>query len=286
MGDRVKSDTIGLLKRYGIRANKSFGQNFLINEKIIDDIISYGEISKSDGVIEIGPGLGAMTAKLATKAQKVVAIEIDRNMLKPLSEVLVGVDNVSVVNQDILKTDVAEIINSMKVDNESINIKVIANLPYYITTPIIMKLLEGEYDICCMEFMVQKEVAERICATPGGKEYGALTLAVQFYSSARIVMSVGPENFVPEPKVASSVVRMEILKERPVKVENEKLLFAVIAASFSQRRKTILNSLGNSGVVNGGKKRLEEILNELGINPSARAETISLKQYAEITNYL
>jgi 16S rRNA (adenine1518-N6/adenine1519-N6)-dimethyltransferase len=137
-----------------------------------------------------------------------------------------------------------------------------------------------------MEFMVQKEVAERICATPGGKEYGALTLAVQFYSSARIVMSVGPENFVPEPKVASSVVRMEILKERPVKVENEKLLFAVIAASFSQRRKTILNSLGNSGVVNGGKKRLEEILNELGINPSARAETISLKQYAEITNYL
>ncbi len=286
MRDRVKNDTIGLLKRYGIRANKSFGQNFLINEKTIDDIIFHGEISTSDGVIEIGPGLGAMTAKLAATAQKVVAIEIDRNMLKPLSEVLAGVDNVTVVNQDILKTDIAEIIKNMKDGNDAINIKVVANLPYYITTPIIMKLLEGEYDIDVMEFMVQKEVAERICATPGGKEYGALTLAVQFYSRAEIVMSVGPENFVPAPSVASSVVRMKILKERPVKVANEKLLFAVIAASFSQRRKTISNSLGNSGVVNGGKKHLEEILSKRGINPIARAETITLEQYADITNSL
>ena len=280
-------DTKQLMKKYEIRAIKSLGQNFLINQQIIKDIIIAGDVNEADGIIEIGPGMGAMTVLLGSLAAKVIAVEIDRQMILPLKEVLVGMPNVYVINEDILKVDMKGIIDKLKQNPKVKRIKVIANLPYYITTPVIMRLLELEnHEIDMMEFMVQKEVAERMCADPGGKDYGALTLAVNYHSTPKIVMNVGAENFIPQPSVDSSVIRLDILSSPPAEILNKTIFFKTVKAAFSQRRKTLLNALGSSGVILGGKTELSKILSDLNINEKIRGEALSLSEFAKISNII
>lgn len=280
-------DTKQLMKKYEIRAIKSLGQNFLINQQIIRDIIIAGDVNEADGIIEIGPGMGAMTVLLGSLAAEVIAVEIDRQMILPLKEVLVGMPNVYVINEDILKVDMKGIIDKLKQNPKVKRIKVIANLPYYITTPVIMRLLELEnHEIDMMEFMVQKEVAERMCADPGGKDYGALTLAVNYHSTPKIVMNVGAENFIPQPSVDSSVIRLDILSSPPAEILNKTIFFKTVKAAFSQRRKTLLNALGSSGVILGGKTELSKILSDLNINEKIRGEALSLSEFAKISNII
>jgi len=280
-------DTKQLMKKYEIRAIKSLGQNFLINQQIIRDIIIAGDVNESDGIIEIGPGMGAMTVLLGSLAAEVIAVEIDRQMILPLEEVLVGMPDVYVINEDILKVDIKGIIDKLKQNTKVKRIKVIANLPYYITTPVIMRLLELEnHEIDMMEFMVQKEVAERMCADPGGKDYGALTLAVNYHSTPKIVMNVGAENFIPQPSVDSSVIRLDILSSPPAEILNKTIFFKTVKAAFSQRRKTLLNALGSSGVIPGGKAELSKILSDLNINEKIRGEALSLSEFAKISNII
>ena len=280
-------DTKQLMKKYEIRAIKSLGQNFLINQQIIRDIIIAGDVNEADGIIEIGPGMGAMTVLLGSLAAEVIAVEIDRQMILPLEEVLVGMPNVYVINEDILKVDIKGIIDKLKQNPKVKRIKVIANLPYYITTPVIMRLLELEnHGIDMMEFMVQKEVAERMCADPGGKDYGALTLAVNYHSTPKIVMNVGAENFIPQPSVDSSVIRLDILSSPPAEILNKTIFFKTVKAAFSQRRKTLLNALGSSGVILGGKTELSKILSDLNINEKIRGEALSLSEFAKISNII
>lgn len=280
-------DTKQLMKKYEIRAIKSLGQNFLINQQIIRDIIIAGDVNEADGIIEIGPGMGAMTVLLGSLAAEVIAVEIDRQMILPLKEVLVGMPNVYVINEDILKVDMKGIIDKLKQNPKVKRIKVIANLPYYITTPVIMRLLELEnHEIDMMEFMVQKEVAERMCADPGGKDYGALTLAVNYHSIPKIVMNVGAENFIPQPSVNSSVIRLDILSSPPAEILNKTIFFKTVKAAFSQRRKTLLNALGSSGVILGGKTELSKILSDLNINEKIRGEALSLSEFAKISNII
>ena len=280
-------DTKQLMKKYEIRAIKSLGQNFLINQQIIRDIIEAGDVNESDGIIEIGPGMGAMTVLLGSLAAEVIAVEIDRQMIPPLEEVLVGMPNVYVINEDILKVDIKGMVDKLKQNPKVKKIKVIANLPYYITTPVIMRLLELEnHGIDMMEFMVQKEVAERMCADPGGKEYGALTLAVNYHSTPKIVMNVGAENFIPRPSVDSSVIRLDILSSPPSEILNKTIFFKTVKAAFSQRRKTLLNALGSSGVIPGGKTELSKILSDLNINEKIRGEALSLSEFAKISNII
>jgi len=280
-------DTKQLMKKYEIRAIKSLGQNFLINQQIIRDIIIAGDVNEADGIIEIGPGMGAMTVLLGSLAAEVIAVEIDRQMILPLKEVLVGMPNVYVINEDILKADMKGIIDKLKQNPKVKRIKVIANLPYYITTPVIMRLLELEnHGIDMMEFMVQKEVAERMCADPGGKDYGALTLAVNYHSTPKIVMNVGAENFIPQPSVDSSVIRLDILSSPPAEILNKTIFFKTVKAAFSQRRKTLLNALGSSGVILGGKTELSKILSDLNINEKIRGEALSLSEFAKISNII
>jgi 16S rRNA (adenine1518-N6/adenine1519-N6)-dimethyltransferase len=280
-------DTKQLMKKYEIRAIKSLGQNFLINQQIIRDIIIAGDVNEADGIIEIGPGMGAMTVLLGSLAAEVIAVEIDRQMILPLKEVLVGMPNVYVINEDILKVDMKGIIDKLKQNPKVKRIKVIANLPYYITTPVIMRLLELEnHEIDMMEFMVQKEVAERMCADPGGKDYGALTLAVNYHSTPKIVMHVGAENFIPQPSVDSSVIKLDILSSPPAEILNKIIFFKTVKAAFSQRRKTLLNALGSSGVILGGKTELSKILSDLNINEKIRGEALSLSEFAKISNII
>ena len=280
-------DTKQLMKKYEIRAIKSLGQNFLINQQIIRDIIIAGDVNEADGIIEIGPGMGAMTVLLGSLAAEVIAVEIDRQMILPLEEVLVGMPDVYVINEDILKVDIKGIIDKLKQNTKVKRIKVIANLPYYITTPVIMRLLELEnHEIDMMEFMVQKEVAERMCADPGGKDYGALTLAVNYHSTPKIVMNVGAENFIPQPSVDSSVIRLDILSSPPAEILNKTIFFKTVKAAFSQRRKTLLNALGSSGVIPGGKAELSKILSDLNINEKIRGEALSLSEFAKISNII
>ena len=284
----VVSDTKLLLRKHNLKAKKALGQNFLIDSNIVSDIVDCAEVCEEDGVIEIGPGLGVMTAALSERAAQVTAVEIDRNMLEPLQEVLAGKENVTILHEDFLKADVDDIIRDLRGNPQVKRIKVIANLPYYITTPIIMKLLEREAEmllsIDTMVFMMQKEVAERMCATPGGKEYGALTLSVQYLTEAKIKMIVKAESFLPVPAVDSAVIRMDVRQEAPVETEHPKLMFQVIKAAFSQRRKTLMNALGNSGIVNGGKAALGEILTNMNLDLNIRGEALSLEEYAKLTD--
>lgn len=272
----LREETEFLLNKYKLRANKSLGQNFLINEQIIDDIVNVSNVTADDVIIEIGPGLGSLTAKLADNAKKVIAIELDENMINILSERFSLYKNVEIIHADVLKVDLNKLI-----DGEE-NVKVVANLPYYITTPIVMKLLEEKLKINSITVMVQKEVGERFCATPGGKEYGAITVSINYYTSPKIVLDVPKENFNPVPEVDSCVVKLD-LKNEHIELKDEKLFFRLIKTTFSQRRKNIGNSLTGGGI---SKQEVKEMLEELNLDVNLRAENLSIDQYAKIANYI
>ena len=280
--ENAYKETMFLLNKYNISANKSLGQNFLINDEVIEETINCADIQKDDLIIEIGPGLGTLTSKLLEKAKKVIAIELDNRMVKILKERFSLYSNFEIINQDVLKVNLDEIIKREKEENEIKNVKVVANLPYYITTPIIMKLLEDKLDIESITVMVQKEVAKRLAAKTGEKLAGAITYSVQYYCSAKEIIEVPRESFIPAPEVESEVIQLVLRKSAPVEVKNEKVFFKLIKTSFMQRRKTFINGVSNSGLVN--KEKLREILNELKIDENIRGENLSLQQFADIAN--
>ena len=273
----LREETIAILNKYGLRANKKLGQNFLINESIIYDIVKKANVTKEDVVIEIGPGLGSLTKELINNAKKVIAIELDPNMIDILKSRLGIFDNFEVIYGDVLKIDLEELIKGYD------SVKVVANLPYYITTPIIMKLLEDKLKIKSITVMVQKEVGERICATHKDKEYGAITVSVQYYSEPQIIIDVPKENFLPAPEVDSCVIRLDMREKPLVSLKDEKLFFRLVKGAFTQRRKTINNSLTCSGK---SKEEIIAALNKLGIDSKLRAENLSIQQYADIANTL
>lgn len=283
--------TAGIIKKYGFNFQKKFGQNFLIDANILEKIIDAAEITKEDCVIEIGPGIGTMTQYLAEHAGWVAAIEIDKNLIPILNETLSEYDNVTVMNEDILKVDIGKLAQEK---NEGRPVKVVANLPYYITTPIIMGLFESHAPLSSITIMVQKEVADRMQVGPGTKDYGALSLAVQYYARPEIIMNVSPACFMPRPNVGSAVIRLTRFKEPPVSVEGEKKLFSVIRAAFNQRRKTLANALaGSSSLVDEKGNMMKvtrqdvyDVLNKMGLGQTIRGEALTLKQFAEFSNLL
>lgn len=268
-------------EKYGFNFSRKLGQNFLIDKNIIDRIITGTEIGPQDTVLEIGPGMGVITAEAAAQAKKVIAVEVDKSLLPILAETLAGCDNVRIINEDILKLDIDKIIAEETAGGGEA--KVIGNLPYYITTPIIMKLLE-ETTVKSITIMMQKEVADRIKAAPGSKIYGAISVAVQYYCQVREILQVSREAFVPVPKVDSTVLRLDIREEKPVSLIDEAMFFKVVRAGFSQRRKTLLNAL--SGLEQLGKEEMREFLLSKDIDPGRRAETLSLEEFARIANGL
>lgn len=276
-------NTIEVLQKYNFVFQKKFGQNFLIDTHVLDKIIGSAEITKEDCVLEIGPGIGTMTQYLACAAKKVIAVEIDRALIPILEDTLSEYDNVRVINNDVLKVDIAKLAEE---ENDGKPIKVVANLPYYITTPIIMGLFENHVPIKSITVMVQKEVADRMQEGPGSKEYGALSLAVQYYAKPEIVVNVPPSCFMPQPKVGSAVIRLTRHSEPPVTVKSEKLLFQVIRASFNQRRKTLANGLANYGAFSLPKEELQACIEELGVPVNIRGEALSLEQFAQLSNII
>lgn len=267
-------------ERYGFKLSKSLGQNFLTDKNIIDRIVESAEIGPDDLVIEIGPGIGVITREASEAAKKVIAVEIDKNLIPILEETLGDCDNVEIINRDILKTDVNELIRNCKECFSGV--KIIGNLPYYITTPIIMKLLEDEVKADSITIMMQKEVADRIKAMPGTKAYGALSVAVQYYCTVEAVVNVPKDVFVPQPKVDSTVLRLSIREEKPVELADRDVFFRCVKAGFGQRRKTLLNSL--MGVENITKEGVKQALEAAGIDPSRRAETLDLEEFARLSN--
>lgn len=274
-------NTIAVLQKYNFNFQKKFGQNFLINTGVLEDIIEAADITKADFVVEIGPGIGTMTQYLCENAREVLAVEIDTHLIPILKDTLQEYDNVEVINEDILKVDINAIANEK---NGGKPIKVVANLPYYITTPIIMGLFESHVPIESITIMVQKEVADRMQTGPGSKDYGALSLAVQYYSKPEIVLTVPPSCFMPQPKVGSAVIKLTKHETVPVQVDDEKMLFKVIRASFNQRRKTLANGLKNYGGIPLTKEQIEESIEELGVIKNIRGEKLSLEQFAELSN--
>lgn len=275
--------TIEIIKKYQFDFQKKFGQNFLIDGHVLDKIIASAEITKDDYVLEIGPGIGTMTQYLAEAAGKVAAVEIDNALIPILQETLKAYENVKVIHSDVLKLDINKLV---KEENEGRPIKVVANLPYYITTPIIMGLFESHVPIASITVMVQKEVAQRMQSGPGSKDYGALSLAVQYYAKPYIVANVPPNCFMPRPKVGSAVIRLTKYEERPVNAMDEKLLFKVIRASFNQRRKTLQNGLNNSPEIPFKKETITAAIASLGTSPSVRGEALTLEQFAELSDFL
>lgn len=273
--------TIDIIKKYDFAFQKRFGQNFLIDSHVIEKIIRAADISKDDIVLEIGPGIGTLTQYLAEAAGWVYAVEIDKNLIPVLGETLAEYDNVTVINEDILKVD----INALIKDSEK-GIKVVANLPYYITTPIIMNLLENSIAAKSITVMVQKEVADRMQSGPSSKDYGALSLAVQYYAEPYIAANVPPNCFMPRPNVGSAVIRLTRWTNPPVKVNNEKLMFKLIRASFNQRRKTLQNGINNSTELNFTKEQVVAALKEMGLSETVRGETLSLAQFAKLSDLL
>ena len=276
-------NTIAVLQKYGFNFQKKFGQNFLINTGILEEIIEAAEITKEDFVLEIGPGIGTMTQYLCENAREVVAVEIDKNLIPILADTLSEYDNVEVINDDILKVDIKTLAEER---NAGKPIKVVANLPYYITTPIIMGLFESHVPIDSITIMVQKEVADRMQEGPGSKEYGALSLAVQYYAHPEIVVNVPPSCFMPQPKVGSAVIRLTRHEQPPVDVVNEKLMFQLIRASFNQRRKTLANGLNNFPGLNVSKEVIQQCIEELGVPLTVRGEALSLEQFAKLSNII
>ena len=276
-------NTIEVLQKYKFVFQKKFGQNFLIDTHVLDKIIQSAEITKDDFVVEIGPGIGTMTQYLAENARQVVAVEIDKNLIPILGETLAGYDNVTVINEDILKVDIKEIAEKY---NDGRPIKVVANLPYYITTPIIMGLFESGVPIDNITVMVQKEVADRMQEGPGSKDYGALSLAVQYYAEPEIVAIVPPNCFIPRPNVGSAVIRLTRHKEMPVTVKDAEHMFRIIRASFNQRRKTLQNGLNNSPEIPYSKEKILAAIEQMGLPATVRGEALSLEQFAQLSDIL
>lgn len=275
--------TIAVLNKYGFTFQKKFGQNFLIDTHVLDKIIRAAEITEDDFVLEIGPGIGTMTQYLAEAAREVIAVEIDTKLIPILQDTLKEYDNVTVLNEDILKVDIRKIAEEK---NGGKPIKVVANLPYYITTPIIMGLFESEVPLDSITVMVQKEVADRMQVGPGTKDYGALSLAVQYYAEPYIVANVPPNCFIPRPAVGSAVIRLTRYQEKPVKVNDASFMFKIIRASFNQRRKTLQNGLYNSSELRIPKEKTVAALEEMGLTPTIRGEKLSLEEFALLSDIL
>ncbi len=273
--------TIEVLQKYNFAFQKRFGQNFLIDTHVLDKIIDSAQITKDDFVLEIGPGIGTMTQYLAEAAREVAAVEIDTMLIPILKDTLKEWNNVTVINNDILKVDIRQLAAEK---NQGHPIKVVANLPYYITTPIIMGLFENQVPVDSITIMVQKEVADRMQVGPGTKEYGALSLAVQYYAKPQIVANVPPNCFMPRPKVGSAVIRLERYSRPPVEVKDEKLMFSIIRASFNQRRKTLVNGLKNSPEIPFEKEQIEEALKMCGLSLNIRGEALTLEKFAQLAN--
>ena len=276
-------NTIEVLNKYQFMFQKKFGQNFLIDTHVLEKIIQSANITKEDFVLEIGPGIGTMTQYLAEAAREVTAVEIDRNLIPILKDTLSGYDNVNVINEDILKVDICRLAQEK---NGGRPIKVVANLPYYITTPIIMGLFESHVPIDSITIMVQKEVADRMQVGPGTKDYGALSLAVQYYAQPYIVANVPPNCFMPRPKVGSAVIRLTRYAQPPVQVDDEKKMFRLVRASFNQRRKTLVNGLNNSPEVHATREAVLAALEQMGLSPTVRGEVLTLEQFAQLSNLL
>ena len=279
----IPSNTIEVLQKYNFNFQKKFGQNFLIDTHVLDKIIRESGVSKDDMVIEIGPGIGTMTQYLCENAREVVAIEIDKNLIPILEDTLSSYDNVTVINEDVLKVDIKKLAEEK---NGGRPIKVVANLPYYITTPIIMGLFESHVPIDSITIMVQKEVADRMQEGPGSKEYGALSLAVQFYAKPEIVAIVPPNCFMPRPNVGSAVIRLTCHEKPPVEVKDEGFMFNLIRASFNQRRKTLVNGLTNASFLSVTKDQVAEALEKMELSATIRGEALSLEQFAQLSNIL
>lgn len=276
------TNTLAVINKHEFAFQKKFGQNFLIDEGIVNKIVREAGVTKDDFVLEIGPGIGTMTQLLCEQAGGVAAVEIDTNLIPILKETLAEYDNVTIINEDILKVDIKKLAEEK---NGGKPIKVVANLPYYITTPIIMGLFESNVPIDSITVMVQKEVADRMQVDPGTKDYGALSLAVQYYSKPQVVINVPPECFIPRPNVGSAVIRLTRYKEPPVKVKDEKLMFKLIRASFNQRRKTLANGLNNSPEINFSKEEITAAIESLHKGPSIRGEALTLSEFAALSDY-
>ena len=279
----IPKNTIVVLQKYNFTFQKKFGQNFLIDTRVLERIISEAKIGQDDMVLEIGPGIGTMTQYLCESAREVIAVEIDQNLIPILEDTLKEYDNVTVINEDILKLDINKIVEEK---NGNRPIKVVANLPYYITTPIIMGLFENKVNVDSITIMVQKEVADRMQSGPGSKDYGALSLAVQYYSKPEIVANVPPNCFMPRPNVSSAVIRLKKHEQPFVEVKDEKLMFKIIRASFNQRRKTLTNGIKNSPELSFSKEQVAEALGAMGLNENIRGEALTLSQFAKISDIL
>lgn len=279
----IPRNTIEIIKKYNIKFQKRFGQNFLIDTHVLEKIISASGVTKNDFVLEIGPGIGTMTQYLCESAREVLAVEIDSSLIPVLSDTLSAYDNVTIVNKDILKLDINRIVKEY---NQNTPITVVANLPYYITTPIIMGLFESHVPLESVTVMVQKEVAQRMQAIPGTKDYGALSLAIQYYANAVIAANVPANCFIPRPNVGSAVIKLTCHSTPPVKVDDEKFMFSVIHASFNQRRKTLQNALSNDDRLGISKKEAADAIKQMGLAENTRGEVLYLKDFAKLSNIL
>lgn len=277
------TSTLAVINKYGFAFQKKFGQNFLIDSNVVEKIVREAGVTKDDFVLEIGPGIGTMTQVLCENAREVAAVEIDKNLIPILEDTLSDYNNVTVINEDILKLDINALAEEK---NGGKPIKVVANLPYYITTPIIMGLFESHVPLESITIMVQKEVADRMQVGPGTKDYGALSLAVQYYAKPQIVLEVPASCFMPRPNVDSVVIRLQRHEVSPVQVEDEKFMFRIIRAAFNQRRKTLVNALNNSGDINVSKEEITGAIEELFHNPTIRGEALTLEQFAQLSNRL
>lgn len=279
----ILEETEYILKKYKVKANKNLGQNFLIDEQAIKDIVDGANIDSDDLVIEIGPGLGTLTSFLLEKAKKVICIELDKKMIKILNDRFIAYNNIELINADVLRIDLKEIIKQEKENNEIKNVKIVANLPYYITTPIIMKLIEDKLDVDSITVMIQKEVAQRLIEIPSGKNTGAITYTIFYYCEGKKIRDVENTSFIPMPEVTSQVINLKLRKEPFVKVDNEKVFFNIIKSGFLQRRKTLLNALINSGVFLNKEEGII-MLKQIGLNENIRAENLKIEDYANLAN--
>jgi len=277
------SELKSVIERHGFSFSKSLGQNFLIDKNVLNSIVEKSGVNEETAVLEVGPGAGVLTRELAMRSKKTIAVEIDKELVPVLSDTLSDLDNVKVINEDILKVDLNELFEK---EFSGMPVIVVANLPYYITTPVIMRLLEFDKKISSLTVMVQKEVALRMAAPPGGKDYGALTVAVQFYSEPKIIAKAEPSCFMPQPKVSSTVIKMDIFKEDKYNVKNKEFFFKVVKSAFGQRRKTLVNSLANSPYLSIDKNSIVDTLVKMGLDEKIRGEKLSIEQFAELSDNL
>ena len=283
--ENIAKETKFILNKYNLKANKSLGQNFLINKEVLETIVNSAEIMPNDLVIEIGPGLGTLTEFLLEKAKKVICVELDENMVKVLNDRFMLYKNLEIINEDVLKLDLNEIIKNEKKEQEIENVKIVANLPYYITTPIVMKLLEEKLDIESITIMIQKEVADRLIDKPGGKNCGAITYSINYYSEPEGIMEVDKSSFIPEPEVTSKVLKLKIRKTPNIKVDDPEKMFTIIKCAFLQRRKTLLNALVLNGIFEN-KEQATKIFEQVGLDINVRGEKLTLEEFAFLTNVL